>query len=207
MKTAENIEYRNISCFDYSETFLPEGYFFIWVDGSEDDLMGVVDYKGNIIVEPVFYRGIYVNEYAGKSEWSYDGFNSDKYKKISEEMLNERENANECKATQRVIKDIIESELLNKLYNEMNGKNGQALNGNIRIITKENGAIDIAECVGIDETLIEIAIADYEENNGKIKGCSLNSELLFEFSVSETNSVNVNCKCIKGAEKHEYNGY
>lgn len=199
MKTAENIEYRNISCFDYKEIFLPKGYFYIWVDGAEDDLMGVVDYKGNIIVEPVFYRGIYVNEFAGKSDWGYDGFNTDKYKKVSDEMLKERDIAMECKATQRDIESVIESELYDL--------EGQRISGKIKFKSKENGGIEIVECIGLDKTEIENAIVHYEEINGTIKGCPLKSELLFEFSVSETTSPEVKCKCIKGVEKHEYNGY
>ena len=114
-------------------------------------------------------------------------------------MIKERDIAMECKATQRDIESVIESELYDL--------EGQRISGKIKFKSKENGGIEIVECIGLDKTEIENAIVYHEEINGTIKGCPLMGELSFEFSVSETTSPEVKCKCIKGAEKHEYNGY
>lgn len=75
-KTAENIGY---TFSDRSNAYgeacmLPDGYFEICVANSDYDwVYGIIDANGNIIVEPVFGRGIKLNTYEGigKFEWYF----------------------------------------------------------------------------------------------------------------------------------------
>ncbi len=65
-KTAETLDYPFEYMYKHMGTSFPQGYFKILVDNDDYEWTeGVIDYQGNIIVEPVFGRGInYMNYYS-----------------------------------------------------------------------------------------------------------------------------------------------
>lgn len=74
-KTADNIPY---AFYEYRyEAYgerckLPEGYFPIIVENDDyNDVHGIIDYSGNIIMEPVFGRGITLYSYEGMGYFSW----------------------------------------------------------------------------------------------------------------------------------------
>ena len=78
-KTAENIDH----CFDYrnsnygnGKSHLPSGYFEIILIKENDTLCGdygIIDYKGNIIIEPIFERDISYCVYEESGRFIYSG--------------------------------------------------------------------------------------------------------------------------------------
>lgn len=65
-KTAENLDYSFEYMYKHTWDSFPKGYFKIAVDNYDYEWVeGVIDYRGNIIVEPKFGRGInYMNYYS-----------------------------------------------------------------------------------------------------------------------------------------------
>lgn len=77
-KTAEDVEYAflNRQSQDYEYSRLPDGYFAVstYSDEREGEVQGIIDYTGKLIVDPVFYRGIYVCTYEGVGHFDLNRF-------------------------------------------------------------------------------------------------------------------------------------
>ncbi len=72
-KTAENLDY---NFYDRWEPYgpncqLPNGYFQIYVEKDYEDLYGIIDYTGKVIVEPIFSRGINLCTYEGNRSFEW----------------------------------------------------------------------------------------------------------------------------------------
>lgn len=205
VKTAENLEYNYLPCLDYKAnqlgTFLPEGYFCVYEEGYEGKIYGVIDYNGSVIVEPVFYSGIGVNEYAGKSDWKFNKFENGDYETISEDMKKALEKKEICKVNHEELR----SAFVHNLYEHLEDDN---LNGHAKMKITGDGELEISECAGVKKEVLMKMFEEYKSghpNYFKETEC----ELKIEFSDSEKEYLDIDFEisCVSESENHKLPWY